>query len=67
MIQLPDGTWRMWYKDERRSSTLCSADSPDLYHWTTHGPAIPDQKGEGPKVIDWQGEYWLIADTWRPA
>lgn len=65
VIQLPDGTWRMWYKDERQSSALCSADSPDLYHWTTRGRAVRNQQGEGPKVIHWQGRYWLIADTWR--
>jgi hypothetical protein len=64
VIQLPDGTWRMWYKDERKQKTLSYADSPDLVHWQTKGNAVTDRSGEGPKVIHWQGKYWLIADTW---
>ena len=28
VIQLPDGTWRMWYKDERKPKSLSYADSP---------------------------------------
>ena len=30
VIQLPDGNWRMWYKDERKPMALSYADSPDL-------------------------------------
>jgi hypothetical protein len=43
---------------------LSYADSPDLYRWETKGNAVTDRNGEGPKVIHWQGRYWLIADTW---
>jgi len=50
VIQLSDGTWRMWYKDERAKKALSYADSPDLYKWQTHGNAISDRNGEGPKV-----------------
>jgi hypothetical protein len=64
VIQLPNGTWRMWYKDERQAKALSYADSPDLYKWETKGNAVTDYNGEGPKVIHWRGKYFLIADTW---
>ena len=25
---------------------------------------MTDYNGEGPKVINWKGKYWLIADCW---
>lgn len=65
VLQLPNGTWRMWYKDERRSPTLCYADSPDLDRWEPKGNAVTNFSGEGPKVFHWKGSYWLIADCWR--
>jgi len=64
VIQLPDGNWRMFYKDEEKPMALSYADSPDLYKWETKGNAVTDRNGEGPKCIHWQGKYWLIADTW---
>jgi hypothetical protein len=64
VIQLPNGTWRMWFKDENKTLTLSYADSPDLYTWTAKGNAVTDRTGEGPKVIHWQNKYWLIADIW---
>jgi hypothetical protein len=54
----------MWYKDERKPKALSYADSRDLSHWEPKGNAVTDRNGEGPKVIHWQGKYWLIADTW---
>ena len=65
VIQLPNGTWRMFYKDEEKPKPLSYADSPDLYHWETKGTAVTDFSGEGPKVIHWKGSYWLIADCWQ--
>jgi hypothetical protein len=64
VIQLPNGAWRMWYKDERKPKALSYADSPDLIHWEPKGNAVTDRNGEGPKVFHWKGKYWLIADTW---
>lgn len=65
VVQLPSGTWRMWYKDERKGETmLCYADSPDLHQWEAKGVAVSEYNGEGPKVIHWKGKYWLIADCW---
>lgn len=65
VIQLPGGQWRMWYKDEQKEKSLCYADSPDLTTWHPKGNAVTDFNGEGPKVVNWQGTYWLIADCWR--
>jgi len=65
VIQLPNGIWRMWYKDEQQPRSLCYADSPDLYQWKARGTAVTNFSGEGPKVIHWKGSYWLIADCWQ--
>ena len=66
IARLPDGGWRMWYKNERaKDGSLYYADSPDLYTWTSKGNAIPAVGGEGPKIFPWKGSYWLIADVWN--
>ena len=64
VIQIPGGTWRMWFKDERKTMMLSYADSPDLIKWEAKGNAVTNFNGEGPKVIHWKGRYWLIADCW---
>ena len=66
VIQLPNGDWRMFYKDEARPHTICYADSRDLAKWEVKGNAVTDRNGEGPACIRWQGKYWLLADTDRP-
>jgi len=65
LFQLADGTWRIWYKDERDHSHIHTADSKDLKHWTLKGAAIADRSGEGPKVFAWHGTYWMITDVWK--
>jgi hypothetical protein len=65
VLQRPEGAWRMWYKDERRSKSLSYADSRDLKVWQPKGNAVTDYNGEGPKVIHWKDRYWLIADCWN--
>ena len=37
---LPDGTWRMWYNNERDDKAIYYADSPDLVNWTDRGKCI---------------------------
>ncbi len=64
VIQLANGTWRMWYKDERATRSICYADSPDLYQWEPRGSAVTNFNGEGPKVFHWKNQYWLVADCW---
>lgn len=65
IYRLPNGTWRMWYKDERQHSYTCYADSHDLYTWDYRGVATGDCDQEGPNVFALGGYYWLIADVWN--
>jgi hypothetical protein len=65
VTQLPNGVWRIWYKDERKPKPLCYADSTDLQHWEPKGNAVTNFSGEGPKVFHWKDKYWLIADCWQ--
>jgi hypothetical protein len=62
--RLPDGKWRMWFKDERRESHIYAADSEDLYAWTPAGPAVTGQAQEGPTVFALGGVYWMVTDGW---
>ncbi|NYI04881.1 glycosyl hydrolase [Allostreptomyces psammosilenae] len=61
---LPEGGWRMWYKDEADGSSIHAADSPDLYSWTPTGPVLTDRAQEGPSVFSLGGWYWLVTDVW---
>jgi hypothetical protein len=65
VLQLEDGTWRLWYNNERDRKSIYFADSADLRQWTDRGKAIADQQGEGPKVFRWKGAYWMITDVWQ--
>lgn len=65
VFHLPDGTWRLWYKNERDHSHIYFIDSRDLDHWTGGGPAITDRSGEGPIVFHWKDRYWMITDVWH--
>ncbi|WP_373695582.1 family 43 glycosylhydrolase [Mucilaginibacter sp. cycad4] len=65
VLQLPDGTWRMWYNNETDRKSIFFADSRDLYHWTDGRKAVFDQPGEGPKVFRWKNKYWMITDVWK--
>lgn len=64
VYHLPDGSWRMWYNNERDGKSIWHADSKDLYTWVDKGKAIP-ARGEGPKVFPWQGKYFMIVDAWK--
>jgi beta-xylosidase len=61
VFRLPNGDWRLWYKNEADSSKVYFSDSPDLVHWTPKGIATTNH-GEGPVVFQWHGYYWLIND-----
>lgn len=65
VLQLADGTWRLWYNNERDRKSIYYADSPDLENWTDKGKAVGDQEGEGPKVFRWHDAYWMVTDVWR--
>jgi hypothetical protein len=62
--KLPNGKWRMWYKDEANHSHTYAADSPDLFHWEVVGPVITGFPHEGPNVFYWKNSYWMIIDQW---
>lgn len=64
VFRLPDGSWRLWYNNESDGKSIYYADSPDLYHWTDKGKAIAT-RGEGPKVFQWKGKYFMLVDFWR--
>ncbi|MRV76205.1 family 43 glycosylhydrolase [Duganella sp. FT92W] len=64
VVKLPGGGWRMWYNNEVDKKAIWYADSPDLTTWTDKGRAVTDQAGEGPKVFQWKGKWWMITDVW---
>ena len=65
VYRLPDGTWRLFYNNERDRKSIYFADSPDMKAWTLKGKAVGDQSGEGPKVFRWHNAYWMVTDVWR--
>ncbi|MES2898175.1 MAG: family 43 glycosylhydrolase [Pseudomonadota bacterium] len=65
LTRLPDGRWRMWYNNEDDRKAIHYADSYDLHRWSEQGRAVADQGGEGAKVFQWQGVWWMITDVWR--
>ncbi len=64
IFKLPDGTWRLWYNNERDGKSIYYADSKDLYTWQDKGKAVA-ARGEGPKVFYWQEKYFMIIDAWK--
>jgi hypothetical protein len=64
VLRLPDGSWRMWYNDERTGKSIHYANSPDLTTWTDKGLAFKS-RGEGPKAFRWHGQFWVIVDEWK--
>ncbi|WP_221030180.1 BNR-4 repeat-containing protein [Actomonas aquatica] len=67
VARLPNGTWRMWYNNERDGKSIYYADSPDLYHWTDQGKAsgVGERPGEGPYIFRWRDSWWMLVDLWR--
>jgi len=64
VVPLPEGGWRMWFKDDDHGTHTYSADSPDLYQWTPGGAAVENQPHEGPNVFAFGGAYWMLTDEW---
>jgi GH43 family beta-xylosidase len=65
VARLADGTWRMWYNNERDNKSIYYADSQDLLEWSGGGKAVGDQGGEGPSIFHWHDAYWMITDVWN--
>lgn len=64
VFPLPEGGYRMWFKDEAAGNHTYAADSPDLFHWTPTGPTIELSAHEGPNVFALGGYYWMLIDEW---
>lgn len=63
LFRRPDGSWRLWYKDEGHGSKTFAVDSRDLKDWRpADDPGVSSLYGEGPKVFAFGGHYWLIKD-----
>jgi sucrose-6-phosphate hydrolase SacC (GH32 family) len=62
IYQMPDGKFRMWFKEDNNTY---AADSDDLYNWTRVGLVIDEFWHEGPNVFELEGYYWMIVDEWR--
>lgn len=65
LFKLPNGNYRMWYKDKKDGAHTYYADSEDLYNWQYKGQATFDNAQEGPNVFEFGNKYWLIADEWN--
>lgn len=64
ILKMPDGTWRMYYKDQAGYSHINMTESKDLYTWADPKEVLKI-RGEGPISFQWKGYYWLIIDTWN--
>lgn len=72
-VQMPDKTWKMWFKDEQRGSFTYTATGKDLKTWTraTHRnaedsmyytPEVNNRKHEAPIVFFWKEKWWMVTD-----
>ncbi len=63
LARRPDGSWRMWFKDEGHGSKTQAVDSRDLRTWKpVEDPGVSKLYGEGPKAFEFKGKKWLIKD-----
>ena len=66
LFKMPNGVWRMWYKDDAANAIIMMAESKDLYNWTlTDKPVIGGTAQEGPKIFQYAGWYWMLTDEWH--
>lgn len=66
LMQMPDGMWRMWYKDDAQNAIIMMAESKDLYKWTYDSkPVLGKTSQEGPKVFKYKDYYWMLTDEWH--
>lgn len=64
ILKMKDGTWRLYYKDQRNYSHINVAESKDLFTWSKPKEALKIN-GEGPIAFKWKGYYWLVIDVWK--
>ncbi len=60
LIKMPNGIWRMYYKDPTNgASTFYFLQSNNLFDWSEPN-FVMSTKGEGPAIFNWKGFYWMI-------
>lgn len=65
VFQRDDGSWKMWYKDEKRGSRTYTATSKDLTNWKlTKTKEGGENAHEGPVIFKWKNSYWMLTDKW---
>jgi len=63
VYQMDDGSWKMWYKDEKNGSFTYSSTSNDLVSWQQTGiKEVSNCRHEAPIVFRWKGKYCMITD-----
>jgi hypothetical protein len=63
LCRRPDGSWWMWFKDEKHDSDTRVVESRDLSQWkAVPAPGVSKLYGEGPKVFKYQDHYWMLKD-----
>jgi len=64
---LSDGSWRLWYNNERDRKSIYYADSRDRYRWEDRGRVVGvgERPAAGPEVFRWKDRYWMIVDVWK--
>ncbi|MFG0252489.1 MAG: glycosyl hydrolase [Phycisphaerales bacterium JB038] len=63
LFRVPNGPWRLWYKDEGHGSQTFAVESDDLVTWrAASDPAVSRLYGEAPKIFRFGDWYWLLKD-----
>lgn len=66
LFKMPNGLWRIWYKDDANNATIMLAESKDLYKWSLiNKPVISGSRQEGPKIFQYADWYWMLTDEWH--
>jgi hypothetical protein len=64
--QMPDKTWKLWFKDQANGGSISSSTSTNFINWKRDAvPAIAGGAQEGPKVFRFKDHYWMITDEWK--
>lgn len=66
LMQMPDKSWRMWYKDDAHDAQIMVAQSNNLYKWRFNKkPVLNQTQQEGPINFKFGNYYWMITDEWH--
>lgn len=62
VFPLPQGGYRMWYRDTALGCSILFSDTQDFVQFTEPRTAVEDHS-EGPNVFSLGGHYWLLTDS----